>query len=322
MARGLQLGDFMTAHQPNIAVVIPCLNEETTIETVVRDFRQALPEARIHVIDNGSTDCTAAVAAQAGANVIFESRRGKGNAIRRIVRSIDADVYVMVDGDSTYPADQVMTLVSPILNDEADMVVGDRISGQSYKETNTRPLHNFGNRLVCALVNRLYGTDVKDVMSGYRAFSRRSLENMPVLSEGFEVETEMTLHALDRRYRVLEVPIRYVERPEGSHSKLRTYADGMLVLRTIASVAKNHKPLYFFTWISTLIAVAGLTIGTPVLIEYARFQYIYKVPSAILASSLILLAMLSFACGLILDTVVRHHRESYELELNRLGPPT
>ena len=310
----------MNAHGSKIAVVIPCLNEETTIETVVSDFRQALPDARIYVIDNGSTDRTAAVAESAGADVIFEPRRGKGNAMRRIVRSIDADVYVIVDGDSTYPADEVMKLVSPVLSDEADMVVGDRLSNRSYEDTNTRPLHSFGNRLVCGLVNRLYGTDVGDVMSGYRALSRWALENMPVLSEGFEVETEMTLHALDRRYRLLEVPIHYEERPEGSHSKLRTYADGMLVLRTIASVAKNYKPLYFFSWIAAISAAAGLLIGAPVIVEYLRYQYIYKVPSAILASSLILLAMLAFTSGLILDTVVRHHRESYELELNRRRP--
>lgn len=296
-----------------IAVVIPCYNEEQTIKGVVEGFRATLPDAQIYVIDNNSTDGTVKAALAAGAQVIVEPRQGKGNVIRNIVRRIEADVYVTVDGDMTYPPEAVRELLDPVLCGRADMVVGDRISNKSYDSGAVRRFHGFGNRLVCSLVNRLFGTHLHDIMSGYRVMSRAFLQSLPVLSEGFEIETEMTLHALDKRFNVVEVPIVYRDRPRGSYSKLRTYTDGFLVLRSIASLFKNYKPFVFFTGLSLLAFIAGTAVGIPPILEYFETHYVYKVPSAILSAALMILSMLFFCCGLILDTVVRHQRENYEL---------
>jgi glycosyltransferase involved in cell wall biosynthesis len=302
---------------PTIAVVIPCYNEERTVGQVVSSFKKALPESEIYVIDNNSTDSTLERAQTAGAKVIRESRQGKGNVVRRIIRCIEADVYVMVDGDLTYPPEFVHALVAPVLNDQADMVVGDRISNSSYDSSNTRRFHSFGNALVCVLVNRLFRTNLRDIMSGYRAMSRSFLKCLPVLSEGFEIETAMTLHALDKRFKIIEIPVDYRNRPNGSVSKLNTYADGLLVLKTIASLFKNYKPLQFFSGLSCLAFIAGLGIGIPPILEFLEMHLVYKIPSAILAASLMILSMLFFCCGLMLDTVVRHQRENYELMMTR-----
>ncbi|WP_447980684.1 glycosyltransferase family 2 protein [Candidatus Nitrospira bockiana] len=307
----------LASQTPNIAVVIPCYNEEKTVGAVVAGFKAALPDAHIYVIDNNSTDWTVQEALGAGAHVIQERRQGKGNVVRSIIRRIEADGYVMVDGDLTYPAEAAPAMLKPVLSGDADMVVGDRMSNSSYDSTNTRRLHGFGNRLVCFLVNHLFGTGLHDIMSGYRVMSHSFLTSLPVLSEGFEIETEMTLHALDKRFRILEVPIDYRNRPEGSVSKLRTFTDGLLVLRTIASLFKNYKPLEFFCGLSLIAFLAGLAIGIPPVMEFLELGLVYKVPSAVLAASLMVLSMLFMCCGLILDTVVRHQRENYELMLNR-----
>lgn len=305
----------LSSRDPSIAVVIPCYNEEQTVRRVVEGFRTSLPEAKIYVIDNSSTDRTAQEALAAGAHVILESRQGKGNVIRSIIRRIDADAYVMVDGDLTYPSEAARSLLEPVLSGKADMVVGDRMSNASYKSSNSRRLHSFGNALVCALVNRLFHTCLHDIMSGYRVMARSFLQSLPVLSEGFEIETEMTLHALDKRFKIVEVPIHYKDRPEGSFSKLRTYTDGWLVLKTIASLFKNYKPFEFFGGLSLIVFIAGLAVGTPPILEFLEMHLVYKIPSAILAASLVILSMLFFCCGLILDTIVRHQHENYELML-------
>lgn len=299
-----------------IAVLIPCYNEEKTIEVVVADFRTALPDAAVYVFDNNSSDRTAEIAEGAGARVFHEVRQGKGNVVRTMFRVVDADVYLLVDGDSTYSAQDARKLIEPILGGRADMVVGDRISSRAYQNENKRPFHSFGNWLVCWLVKRLFKVRLSDIMSGYRSFNALFVKTVPILSEGFEIETEMSLHALDKRFRILEVPISYSDRPAGSLSKLKTFADGFRVLKTIAFVFKNYKPMTFFGWTSFFVALSGLAIGIFPIIEYVRYSYVYKVPSAVLASALEILAMLFFCCGLILETTVRQHKETFEIYLN------
>jgi glycosyltransferase involved in cell wall biosynthesis len=302
--------------EPRVAVLIPCYNEEQTIAKVVADFRASLPGADIWVFDNNSSDATALRAVEAGARVVPEPRQGKGNVVRSMFRQVDADAYVLVDGDDTYPAEAAQGLLAPVLAGEADLVVGDRLSSRAYDEQNRRPMHGFGNRLVRWLINRLFGSRLGDIMSGYRAMSRAFVKTMPVLSTGFEIETEMTLHALDRRWRLQEVPIAYRDRPEGSESKLSTLTDGMRVLRLIALVFKDYKPMRFFAICAAVLCVLGLLVGLPPVLEYVRFQYVYKVPSAVLAAALEIMAMLLFVAGLILETTVKHYREQYELYLN------
>ncbi len=309
--------DMAGIFRDRVAVVIPCYNEELTVAGVVKGFRTALPEAEIYVIDNNSTDGTVQAALGAGAHVLLEPRQGKGHVVRSIVRRIDADVYVLVDGDMTYPAEVVRTLVEPVLTGRADMVVGDRMSSQAYDSGAVRRFHGFGNRLVCGLVNRLFRTRLHDIMTGYRVMSRAFLATLPVLSEGFEIETEMTLHALEKRFKIVEIPIEYRDRPEGSFSKLRTYSDGFLVLKCIASLFKNYKPMVFFSGLALVVFLAGLAVGIPPILEYVRMRYVYKVPSAVLSAALMILSMLFFCCGLILDTIVRHQRENYELMLTQ-----
>jgi glycosyltransferase involved in cell wall biosynthesis len=306
-----------TLCRDNIAVVIPCYNEEQTVGSVIVGFRTALPEAAIYVIDNNSTDRTAEEAAAVGAYVIFEPRQGKGNAVRSIVRHIEANVYVLVDGDLTYPSEAVLSLLEPVLSGKADMAVGDRISNNSYNAGAVRQFHGFGNWLVCSMVNLLFHTHLHDIMSGYRTMSRLFLKTLPVLSEGFEVETEMTLHALDKRLKIMEVPIEYRDRPQGSQSKLQTFSDGFLVLRTIASLFKNYKPFVFFTGLSLVSFTGGMIMGLRPIFEYIESQYVYAIPSAVLSAALMILSMLFFCCGLILDTVVRHQRENYEIMLTQ-----
>lgn len=300
-----------------IAVIIPCYNEELTIAKVVNDFKKELPEAEIYVIDNNSTDNSNKLAKQAGAIVIKEPRQGKGNVIRSSFREIEADIYVMVDGDDTYPAYQVKELIEPIKQKEADMVVGNRHANNRYKQENKRAFHTFGNNLVKKLINSLFSTKLEDIMSGYRAFNNLFVKNFPINSSGFEIETEMTLHALDKRFLIKEIPIEYKDRPAGSYSKLNTFKDGFRVLKTILWVFKDYKPLIFFSLVSFLFLILGLLVGMPVIVEFMETRYISKIPSAILATGFMLISVVSLFSGFILDTIVKQHKENYELWLNR-----
>lgn len=297
-----------------VAVLLPCYNEEPTIGKVVRDFRAALPEAAIYVYDNNSMDGTAQVAAAAGAIVRREPVQGKGNVIRRMFREVEADAYIMADGDDTYPADQAEALLRPVLEEGADMVIGDRLSS-TYFEQNKRPFHNGGNRVVRWLIRRFWHTDIHDIMTGYRAFSRAFVKSFPVMSAGFEIETEMTIHALDRRFLLREVPVAYRDRPEGSVSKLNTFSDGLSVLRTIFLLYKEYRPLRFFTWLAALLALAGVLMLVPVLVEYFHTGLVPRFPTLIVALFLMLAALLSLFTGLCLDVIVTKDRKNFELRL-------
>ena len=299
----------------SIAVLIPCLNEELTIGTVVADFKRELPTAEIYVFDNNSTDRTAEVALKAGAVVQKEARPGKGSVVRSMFRKIEADIYVLVDGDNTYPASDVHRLIQPIVDGAAEMVVGDRLSSRSYHRENKRLFHEFGNGLVLYLINRLFKADLNDIMTGYRAFSHFFVKNCPVMSDGFEIETELTLHALDKKLDISEISIQYKDRPKGSSSKLNTYLDGIRILKTIFRLFKNYKPFIFFSILAAFTAFFGLVVGIPPILEYIEESYVYKVPSAILAAALETVAILLFAVGLTLDTLVTQNKEAYELKL-------
>jgi glycosyltransferase involved in cell wall biosynthesis len=301
-----------------IAILIPCYNEEQTIGQVVTDFKKQLPDAKIYVYDNNSSDKTSEVALSHGAIVKKETRQGKGNVVRSMFQDIEADYYVMVDGDDTYPAEYVHDLLNPVMNKEANLVIGDRLSNGTYFNENKRAFHGFGNNLVKGLINSLYKSDIKDIMTGYRAFDKLFIKSMPVMSPGFEIETEMSLHALDKRFKIIEVPIDYRDRPEGSESKLNTFSDGLKVLNMIFTLFKEFKPFQFFSIWAGIFLILGLLAGGPVVYEYFSTQFITKVPSAILAVGLVLLAVFSFAVGLILDTIASLNKKQYELELNRL----
>lgn len=298
---------------PRIAVLIPCFNEEITIHKVVSDFKQCLPEATIYVYDNNSNDRTALLAERAGAIVRFEPRQGKGNVVRQMFRDIDADCYLMVDGDDTYPADAARSLCQPILENKADMTVGDRLSNGTYAEENKRAFHGFGNNLVRVMIRWIYGYGFEDVMTGYRAFSKSFVKTFPVLSEGFQIETELSIHAVDRRWRIIDVPIVYRDRPEGSTSKLNTVSDGVKVVLMIGSLFKNYRPFKFFSIISMLLCAIGLIIGLPVIAEYTQTGLVPRLPSAVLATGFVFLSALAFATGLILDTVAKNERKQWEL---------
>lgn len=301
-----------------IAVLIPCYNEEKTIGKVVDDFRKELPGSPVYVYDNNSKDSTAAIARAHGAIVVREPRQGKGNVVRSMFRDVDADVYVMADGDDTYPASQVLDLIAPVVAGEADMAVGDRLSNLTYAKENKRLFHNFGNNLVRYLINLLFGAKLRDIMSGYRAFNKFFVKTISILSKGFEVETEMTLHCLDKRFLIKEIPIIYKDRPEGSESKLNTFTDGIKVLKTIVWIFKDYKPLVFFGILSLVFFVLGLLIGSAPIMEFIRERYVYKIPSAILATGLMLFSVLFFSIGLILDTVEKFYKANYELTLTTL----
>ena len=300
-----------------IAVLIPCYNEELTIEKVVKDFKRELPEADIYVYDNNSKDKTAEIAKKAGAIVRREYRQGKGNVVRTMFREIDADIYVMVDGDDTYPAEFVHKLIEPVKNDEVDMAIGDRLSNGTYQQEIKKNFHEFGNNLVRGSINVLFNNKLKDIMTGYRVFNKMFVKNMPVMSPKFELETEMTLFALDKKFRIKEIPIVFRERPEGSESKINTVSDGMKVIKTIIKMFKDHQPLKFFTIIAVVLFIIGIIIGIPVLVEFFNTHYITKVPSAILATGIMTLSVIVGQCGVILHTIVKQHRESYELNLLR-----
>ncbi len=299
-----------------IAVLLPCYNEASTIAKVVTDFRAALPEADIYVYDNNSTDGTAQVAQQAGAIVRHEPVQGKGNVIRRMFREVEADCYLMADGDDTYPAEQARQMVSPILEEHVDMVIGDRLSS-TYFEQNKRPFHNGGNRVVRWLIRRFWHTDIHDIMTGYRAFSRTFVKNFPVMSGNFEIETEMTIHALDRRFLLREVPVVYRDRPQGSVSKLNTFSDGISVLKTIVLLYKEYRPLHFFSWLAAFLTLAGVLLLIPVLVEYFHTGLVPRFPTLIVSMFLLLAALLSLFTGLCLDVIVTKDRKAYELRLLR-----
>lgn len=298
-----------------IAVLIPCYNEELTVEKTVSDFKRVLPNADIYVYNNNSKDRTKELALKAGAIVRDEYRQGKGAVVRSMFRDIDADVYIMVDGDDTYPAEEVEGLIAPVLEGKADMVIGDRLSSTYYTE-NKRPFHNFGNSLVKGLINFLFKSDLNDIMTGYRSFSKKFVKCMPVMSDGFQIETEMTIFALTNNMQVVNVPITYRDRPEGSESKLNTFSDGFKVLLTLFNLFKDNRPFLFFGSISIVIFIIGLLIGIPVINEFIKTAYITKVPSAVLAAALMLNAFLMFSVGIILDAIKNEKRYLFECHMN------
>ncbi|MBT8439172.1 MAG: glycosyltransferase family 2 protein [Gammaproteobacteria bacterium] len=304
-----------------ITVVLPAYNEEKTIAATVEDFYKFLPEAEIWVINNRSNDDTETIARDTVSRlgckggVINERQPGKGNAVRRAFLDIDADIYVLADADMTYPATQVRALMAPVLAGEADMVVGDRHSAGHYTEENKRALHGFGNRLVRDLVNKLFRANLADIMSGYRVFSRRFVKSYPILVEGFEIETDMTLHALDKRFRIVEIPVEYCNRPAGSFSKLNTLRDGARVLSTIGNILRYYRPLKFFGGAAILFALLGLVAGIPVIDDWIRERFIYHVPLAILATGLEIIAIVLAAIGLILDSITHQDKRNFEREL-------
>lgn len=298
-----------------VAVLIPCYNEEITVGKVVDDFRCALPRATIYVYDNNSSDRTSEIAREHGAIVRFEPRQGKGNVVRQMFRDIEADYYLLVDGDDTYPAEAAPELLVPLVRERADMTVGDRLSNGSYGAENERAFHGFGNDLVRWLIKCLYGYAFEDVMTGYRAFNRVFVKTFPVLSSNFQIETEISIHAVDKRWRVVDVPITYRDRPEGSESKLSTFGDGAAVLMAITSLFKDYRPLAFFGWAALLVLVIGLIIGIPVITEFLQTGHVPRMPTALLAVAIILCGALSLTVGLVLDTVAKSHRKQWEIDV-------
>ncbi|KGX91470.1 DPM/DPG synthase family glycosyltransferase [Pontibacillus marinus] len=301
-----------------IAILLPCYNEEQTIGKVIEDFRSELPNADIYVYDNNSSDRTSEVAEEHGAIVRKEWRQGKGNVVRSMFREVEADIYVMADGDDTYPPKFVHDLIQPIREKKANMTIGDRLSNGTYYDENQRSFHSFGNNLVKGLINRLYKSNITDIMTGYRAFDQLFVKSMPVMSSGFAIETEMSIHSLDKKFLIQEVPIDYRDRPEGSESKLNTFSDGFKVLKMIFTLFKEYKPFVFFSLWTMIFILFGLLVGIPVISEFIYTGFVSKVPSAILATGFMILGVLSFACGLILDVMSATNRKQYELELNQL----
>ena len=296
-----------------VAVLIPCYNEAKTIEKVVKDFKRELPDAKIYVYDNNSKDGTDEIARKAGAIVKYETRQGKGNVIRTMFREIDAECYIMVDGDDTYPAESAKMLVKDVLEEDVDMVVGDRLSSTYFKE-NKRPFHNVGNVTVRALINRIYKSDIRDVMTGLRAFSYKFVKTFPVMSKGFELETEMTIHCLDKNLKIKNEIIDYRERPEGSVSKLNTVSDGIRVIKTIFGFYKNYKPLNFFSIIATLMAIVGLVLFIPAVVTLLQTEEV-RVPSIILSMLLFVCTLQSLFTGLTLDNIIRDSRQNFGMRL-------
>ena len=299
-----------------IAILIPCYNESKTIKKVVTDFKRELPEATIYVYDNNSSDGTDEIARNAGAVVRYEYQQGKGNVIRRMFAEVDADCYVMVDGDDTYPANQVREMVNKVLDRQVDMVVGDRLSS-TYFEENKRPFHNLGNSLVRGSINTLFKNDIKDIMTGYRAFSYRFVKTFPVLSKGFEIETEMSIHAIDKNMFVENVVIEYNDIPEGSESKLNTYSDGFKVLKTIARLFRTYRPMGYFGMISLLLLVLAAVFFIPIVITYAKTGLVPNFPTMIVCGFVTLASIQSFFAGLILKTIYQKNRQDFEMDLYR-----
>lgn len=297
-----------------IAVLIPCYNESKTIEKVVTDFKRELPEATIYVYDNNSTDGTDKIAEAAGAVVRYEYQQGKGNVIRIMFRDIDAECYIMTDGDDTYPAEYAREMADKVLYRNVDMVVGDRLSS-TYFEENKRPFHNFGNSIVRNSINSLFKSDIKDIMTGYRAFSYMFVKTFPVLSKGFEIETEMSIHAVDKNLFVENVVIDYRDRPEGSESKLNTYSDGFKVLRTIFRLFKNYKPMQFFSLLALVLAIISVAFFAPVFVTFLKTGVVDKMPTLIVSGFTMLAAIQSLFSGLILTTITQKNRQDFEMQL-------
>lgn len=300
-----------------IAVLIPCYNEEKTVEKVIRDFRNVLPEATIYVYNNNSSDRTAELAEEAGAIVRNEYMQGKGNVIRRMFRDIDAECYIMTDGDDTYPAEHAREMADLVLQKNVDMVVGDRLSSTYFSE-NKRPFHNFGNSLVRKSINVLFHNDIKDIMTGYRAFSYEFVKTFPILSKGFEIETEMSIHAVDKNMYVENVVIDYRDRPEGSESKLNTYSDGIKVLKTIARLYRTYNPMGFFGIIALVLALISVGFFVPIAVEYVETGLVPKIPTLIICGFTMIAAIQSFFAGMQLQTAVQKNRQDFEMELNRV----
>ena len=295
-----------------IAVLIPCYNESKTIAKVVGDFKKQLPEANIYVYDNNSTDNTADIARQAGAIVRYEHRQGKGNVVRRMLADIEADCYLLVDGDDTYPSDNAKEMCDIVLNEHYDMVIGDRLSSTYFQE-NKRPFHDCGNRFVRYAINQIFHSDIKDIMTGYRALSRHLVMSVPLLSEGFEIETELTINVLDNQLRIKQIPVEYRDRPIGSTSKLSTFKDGIKIIGTIFRLFRDYKPLVFFSWISSFLILASLLILLPVFIEYLQTGLVPRFPTLIVCGFIILFAILLWMCGLILQVLLIRHRQLCQL---------
>ena len=295
----------MKKEDKKIAVLIPCYNESLTIEKVVKDYKKALPEADIYVYDNNSKDGTDQIAKKAGAIVRYEYRQGKGNVIRTMFRDIDADCYLMIDGDDTYPAENAREMCNLVLDGKADMVIGDRLSSTYFTE-NKRPFHNFGNRIVRYSINKLFGNNIKDIMTGYRAFSYEFVKGFPVLSKGFEIETEMTIHAVDKNYKLVEIPVTYRDRP------------AFKVLKTIANLFKEYKPGVFFGFFAALFLLVSLILGVPVFLEYFDTGLVPRFPSLIVSGICLVVALLLWVSGILLDVIAKKHKQMYEILMNQL----
>lgn len=300
------------------AVLIPCYNEELTIGKVIEDFKKSLPDAVIYVYDNNSKDMTVKIAKEHGAVVRLERKQGKGNVMRSMFRDIDAECYILVDGDDTYPAEAAPELVSAVIDKGGDLVIGDRLSSTYFTE-NKRPFHNSGNVLVKDLINNFFKSDIKDIMTGYRAFSYEFVKTFPVLSQGFEIETEMTIHALDKNFSIISIPIQYRDRPEGSESKLNTFKDGFKVIITIFNLYRLYKPFQFFSIFALLFLILSILFFIPVFIDYAKTGVVPKFPSLIVSTALFIVSALSFSVSLILDSVRKNSRQQFEIFLNMVN---
>lgn len=299
-----------------IAIIIPCYNEALTIGKVVSEMKRELPEADIVVYDNNSIDGTDKIAEEAGAIVKYEYRQGKGNVIRAMFRDIEADCYLMVDGDDTYSAKNARQMCDMVLHEGVDMVIGDRLSSTYFNE-NKRPFHNFGNKLVRWLINLIFKSRIKDIMTGYRAFSKKFVKNFPVLSQGFEIETEMTIHALDKNFYIKEIPIEYKDRCEGSESKLNTLSDGLKVVKTIITLFRDYKPLLFFSYIASVVELVAVGFFIPILIEFLKTGLVPKIPTLIVCIFLSIIGLLLYTCGFICQVIIKKHRMLFEILMNK-----
>lgn len=300
-----------------IAVLIPCYNESKTIKKVVSDYKKVLPEADIYVYDNNSSDGTDKIASESGAIVRYERKQGKGNVIRSMFQDIEADCYIMVDGDDTYPAENAREMCDLVLNDGIDMVIGDRLSSTYFQE-NKRPFHNMVNKLVRNLIEMMFKTNIKDIMTGYRAFSYKFVKTFPVLSKGFEIETEMSIHAVDKNFTLKEIPVMYRDRPEGSVSKLNTYKDGLKVLKTIGTLFKEYKPALFFNIIALIVFIISIILAVPVFSEYFRTGLVPRIPTLVVSGILFIVGLLLETTGLILQVTVKKNRQAFEISLNQI----
>lgn len=304
-----------------VAVLVPCYNEEATVEKVVRDFRAALPHAQVFVYDNNSTDSTAAAAAGAGATVRKEPQQGKGNVVRAMFRDIAADCYIIVDGDDTYPAKHAPEMVDLVLREGADLVIGDRLSSTYFTE-NKRPFHNTGNKLVKNLINLLFKSDVQDIMTGYRCMSYRFVKNLPIIAGGFEIETEMTIHALDQNFSIRQLPIEYQDRPEGSVSKLHTVQDGCKVLKTIFMMFRDYRPFLFFSLWALLFLVVSGALFLPVFIEYLNTGLVPRLPTLLVSGIALVISVQCFFSGMILDVIGKKHKQDFQMQIAQTKRPS